>query len=77
MGICLVRYRLPCTQTRPCLPCCYVDAHGKLTIRHPDSDSGYLAALSESGLVLIVLLDYLVVPSESGLVPTPPAPGRD
>jgi hypothetical protein len=78
MGICLVRCRLLYTQTRPYLPCCYADAHGKLTVRHPDSNSGYLAALGECGRVLVVLLlDYPAVPGESGLVPTSSAPGRD
>jgi hypothetical protein len=46
-------------------------------MQHLDSCSGYLAALGESGWVLVVLLlDYLAVLSESGLMPEPLALGK-
>ena len=44
---------------------------------HPDSYSGYPVAPDDCGLVLVVLLlGYLVVLDESGLVPTPLVLGK-
>ena len=77
MGTCPMRCRPLCTRTRLSLPCYYTSAYDRLTVRHPDSCFGYPAALDRSGLVLIVLLlGYLVVQNESGLVPTPLVLGK-
>ena len=70
MGTYPMGYRPLCTGTRLCLPCFCTGAHDRLTVRHPDSCSGYPAALDGSGLVLVVLLlGYPMAPEESGLVP--------
>ena len=66
-----------CTQTQLRLPCYCTGAHDRLTVRHPDSYSGYPMALDGSGLVLVVLLlGYPVVPDESGMVPAPLVLGK-
>jgi hypothetical protein len=47
-------------------------------VQHPDSYSSYRTTLGGSGRVLaVLLLDYLAVPGESGLVPVPLALRRD
>ena len=77
MGTCPVGCRPLYTQTRLCLPYCYTSAHDRLTVRHPDSYSGYPMALDGSGLVLVVLLlGYPVVLDESGLMPVPLVLGK-
>ena len=66
-----------CTRTHLCLPYCYTGVHDRPTVQHPDSCSGYPAALDGSGLVLaVLLLGYPVVLDESGLVPVPLVLGK-